>query len=71
MRSILIKILIVLIYANVPVSIGVIGYALILLSQAMPIWLFLLCCLSLIGATAGFAALLDAAEKRPSQPFGQ
>lgn len=71
MRSILVKILIVLVYANVPISVAVVGYMLKLMSHAVPIWLFLLCCLSLVGLLAGFAALLDEAEKRPSRPFGQ
>jgi len=69
MRSFLIRIAVIAVYASAPIFMAGLGWGFYLISQNAPIWLFLLFCLSGLVVALGFASLLD--TKNPLPPRRQ
>jgi hypothetical protein len=59
--------LILVVFLNVPFAVWFIGYMLMSALDGLPLWLWLLGCLSLVIGMLGFAAFLDDLETRNTQ----
>ena len=64
MQRFFINLVIALLFINVPVSVWFIGWGMVLVSQQLSLWGFLLMCASLSVAFLGVAALIDEFEAR-------
>lgn len=67
MRSILIKILIVLIFVSGPVTVGFIGWGMMLVAHQVPLWVFMILGVCMVITWVGIAAALDEFGKRQRQ----
>lgn len=67
MRSLAVKLAVVFVLACAPISLFGIGWGLVLVSKAAPLWLFVLIGLSFVVVALGFASLLDHRSPLPPQ----